>query len=55
VFGKDNIIISWDIPIQTDREIKEQKIKKNCVLIDMAIPPDTEEHLSKGNQKTTKT
>lgn len=41
MFGKDNIIISWDIPIQTDREIKEQKRKKNCVLIDMAIPTDT--------------
>lgn len=38
--------------IQTDREIKEQK-RKNYVLIDMAIPSDTEEHLSKGNRKQT--
>ena len=48
VTGNDEITILWDMPIQTDREIKanrpdiviKNKITKECILIDMAIPSE---------------
>ena len=44
----DEITILWDMPIQTDREISanrpdiiiKHKTKKECILIDMAIPSE---------------
>ena len=47
VTEKDNITVLWDTPIQTDGEIKanrpdiviKNKKEKNCLLIDMSIPP----------------
>ena len=46
VTENDEIVILWDMPIQTDREIKanrpdiivKNKYKKECILIDIAIP-----------------
>ena len=46
VTEKDNITILWDMPIQTDREMKanrpdiviKNKQEKRCLLIDMSIP-----------------
>ncbi|XP_044182725.1 uncharacterized protein LOC122963360, partial [Acropora millepora] len=46
VTERDNITILWDMPIQTDREIKanrpdivmKDKQEKSCLLIDMSIP-----------------
>ena len=43
---KGDITVLWDMPIQTDREIKanrpdiviKNKKEKSCLLIDMAIP-----------------
>ena len=48
VTEKDNITILWDMPIQTDREIKanrpdiviKDKQEKSCLLIDMSIPTE---------------
>ena len=45
VTEKDEITILWDMPIQSDREIKDtrpdivikNKTTKGCILIDMAI------------------
>ena len=45
VTARDNITILWDMPIQTDREIKanrtnivvKDKQEKSCLLIDMSI------------------
>ncbi|XP_068753285.1 uncharacterized protein [Montipora capricornis] len=48
VTERDNITILWDMPIQTDREIKanrpdiviKDKQEKSCLLIDMSIPTE---------------
>ena len=48
VTEKDNITVLWDMPIQTDREIKanrpniviKAKQEKSCLLIDMSIPTE---------------
>ena len=48
VTENDEITILWDMPIQTDREIKanrpdiivKKKTNKECILIDMAVPSD---------------
>ena len=48
VTERDNITILWDMPIQTDREIKanrpdiviKDKQGKSCLLIDMSIPTE---------------
>ena len=48
VTERDNITISWDMPIQTDREIEanrpdiviKDKQEKSCLLIDMSIPTE---------------
>ena len=48
VTDKDNITILWDMPIQTDREIKanrsdiviKKEQEKSCLLIDMSIPTE---------------
>ena len=45
---RDNITILWDMPIQTDRELKfnrpdiviKDKQEKSCLLIDMFIPTE---------------
>ena len=49
VTERDNITILWDMPIQTDREIKanrpdiviKDQQEKSCLLIDMSIPTET--------------
>ena len=48
VTESDKITILWDMPIQTNREITvnrpdiiiKHKAKKECILIDMAIPSE---------------
>ena len=48
VTEKDNITVLWDMPIQTDREIKanrpsiviKAKQEKSCLLIDMSMPTE---------------
>ena len=48
VTEKDNITILWDMPIQTDHEMKsnrpdiviKNKLEKGCLLIDMSIPTE---------------
>ena len=48
VTEKDNITILWDMPIQTDHEMKsnrpdiviKNKLEKRCLLIDMSIPTE---------------
>ena len=48
VTERDNITILWDMPIQTDHEIKanrpdiviKDKQEKSCLLIDMSIPTE---------------
>ena len=48
VTERDNITILWDMPIQTDREIKanrpdiviKDQQEKSCLLIDMSIPTE---------------
>ena len=48
VTEKDNITILWDMPIQTDHEMKtnrpdiviKNKQEKSCLLVDMSIPTE---------------
>ena len=48
VTENDKITILWDMPLQTDREISanrpdiiiKHKTKKECILIDMAVPSE---------------
>lgn len=54
VTKKENITILWDMPIQTDRQIKANKpdiviqnnITKRCTIIDIAVPSERNTSLS---------